>query len=142
MKKFTLMILSVSVFFTGLGGIAKHIKNYFEVEDQFITLVRTSDEDVRMAENLEKPKQFLIIDRKRNHEFNVKIDSSLSDLPKRSVEFERQPSRVPLPQGIELPRISERDVLIQRNEFEESQNPDEEKTKQIRVFVNKEKKTE
>lgn len=142
MKKFVFMILGATVFFMGLGELAKQIGNYFIGDQPEMTFVRTSDENIQPPDNMKSSKKLLIINnmKERTREFNVRIAPSLlREKMEQPLEFERQPSSEPLPEGVELPRISEHDILIQRND---SENPSVEmKTPQVRVFIDKEKMT-
>ncbi len=144
MKRFILMIISVSVFFIGLGGIVKHVGAKFAsgLNSQRVFLktpVLIDDEEKINFEKsptfLEKSKRPLIIKRTKNETAgdHLELNLRVPNQPDRIIILPREKSTQPSLQGAEFPRIENNNAIIfNRPEHEgprgSDSNKDEEKS--------------
>lgn len=148
MNKFLLMIFSVSIFFIGLGGIVKQVDKLFAEDETNPTVYRRIPGDENLIPPPDEDKNVVIVKRRMENpsEFNIKIQPPpIPNQPDAPFVFERQPSNEPLEQGAELPRVSEKQIVILQNknvEEKKTSNPDKVKNFPGRVLIDKDKKPE
>lgn len=125
MKKFILMILSVSVFFIGLGGIVKHVgaklKSDLGRQATFIQNPASAESEEKTdfgksAMIFEKSKRPLIIKRGKDEsahgslEFNLRVPNQAD----RMIILPRKKSGETLIPGEEFPPIGDKNVITLR----------------------------
>jgi hypothetical protein len=147
MNKFLLMIISVSVFFIGLGGIVKQIKTLFKPAEQ-ISFERTLAPKIRekriaSTESFtvfEREGKQVIINRMKERVPNDELKIRLPESNEFGQTFERQLNpEIPNPVE-ELPRMTEENVIImkERNGAQPKISKSIEEMPRVKVFIDKE----
>ena len=153
MKKFTFMIIGVSVFFIGLGGIVKQVGARFKSDAHVLKTVQQIRIENGGEEKSKSVKSFTIHGKSKKHVIigGIKENEQSASMPftlqvpstqfNRTLSFPRQPSSEPIPHGEEFPRVQQdEDVLIFKRQSLEEKS-DEIEAPKVRVFINKEKES-
>jgi hypothetical protein len=151
MKKFILMIFAVSVFFTGLGGIAKQIEAWLDSEEiAFISVQRPDniERKIKLSESFnvvrEGNKPLIIKAERKDFRFDHLQINPPAQMGK-PFEFEHELRLAPSKQIEELPRIHGKSfIIIKRQIGEKTGNPDNSKigVAPVRVLIERENKSE
>jgi hypothetical protein len=154
MNKFLLMIFSVSIFFIGVGGIAKQISAQLNSGKQHLVMVPRIEPRIDKLEKINSLESFTLVDKsnkpvlregdqieKSGEDFQIELQAPLQ--PNKVIELRRQPFSESLIQRAEQPPINEKDTIIYLDKNHTQINPAEPNQKEIpeiRVFIDKENK--
>lgn len=147
MSKFILMIISVSVFFIGLGGIVKQIRTQFKPEAQ-VSFERVPAPEMR-EKRIASTESFTVFERNGKHFIinrgkeaipNEELKIRLPESNEFGQTFERQLNpEIPSPVE-ELPRRTEENVITmkERNGAQPKISKSIEEMPHVKVFIDKE----